>query len=196
MQVINQDAALTHGTDITEIFTGQYWELIDLTNSLAGPLVSLSTLGAGSFITDTEGTVIVGASARPGAAVGFGGALSGDFISGTSAITSTERIFTLGKVSSDFVQVRIHNVITPQVDNANDYLEIENIHLFPDNKVTLLDRWGVKVKEWVGYENVSGTPSPSYDLSKVATGNYICILEYTDGSSKKKEAQMITIINQ
>jgi len=196
MQVFNSNAALTHGSEILDVFIGQYWELLDPSQSMAGPLVSLSSLGANSFIDPSIGTVVMGAPAKSSSAISLGGAPLGDFISGSTPIQTTDRVFTLGKISSEQVKVKIHNVITPFLDNANDFLEIENIHLFPNNKVTLLDRWGGKVKEWSGYTNVTGTPDASYDLSKMATGNYICVLEYSDGSARKKLSQMVTIINQ
>ena len=61
----------------------------------------------------------------------------------------------------------------------------------------MLDRWGTLVREWTGFINAdANNTNASYDLSKLATGNYIVILEYTDGSTRKQESQMVTIINQ
>ena len=196
MIVRNANANLALGTGIEELFTDQYWELIDPSNSLAGPLVSLSVLGADGFIVPNVGTVVYAGSGTNAAGISLDGAIVGDFLLSSKSITTNERIFTMAKVSNELVNVKIRNVITPFLDNANDYLEIENISLFPDNKVTLLDRWGVQVKEWSGYTNAGTSPDPSHDLSKIATGNYIVLLEYKDGSSVKKLSQMVTILNQ
>lgn len=196
MRVLESNAALNHGTELLDVFEDRYWELIDASSSLAGPTVAVSTFQASSFIDPTIATVLVASSATSGDAVSLGGAASGDYIVGATGITMNDRVFTLAKISSDQVEVKIHNVVTPFLDNANDYLQIENIGIFPDNKVMLLDRWGVKVKEWSGYANVTGDLEPDYDLSNIATGNYICIVEYKDGSNVKKLSQMVTIINQ
>ena len=196
MRVVNSNAGLTHGSEILSIFEEQYWEVLDPSNSLTDAFISLSTLGAGNYIDPNIGTAIIGGPAVNGAAVSLEGAPIGDFIVGGLKFKTTERVFTLAKVGNDQVAVKIRNVITPLPDNANDYLEIENIHLFPDNKVTMLDRWGVKVKEWSAFANVDGVPDPKYDLSKVPTGNYIVIVEYKDGSKQKQLSQMVTLINQ
>lgn len=196
MMVRNTNSALTHGTEILSIFTDQYWEILDPSNSLAGPVVSVSTLGAGSYLNPNIGTIMFSGAgtAQPGASLE--GSINGDFFVGGKGITTGNRIFTLAQVSNEQIKVKIHNVITPFRDNANDYIQIENISLFPDNKVILLDRWGTQVKEWTGFTNVIGQADPSYDLSKIATGNYIVLLEYKDGSTIKKLSQMVTIVNQ
>jgi CHU_C Type IX secretion signal domain len=196
MLVRNQNSALTHGTEILSIFNDQYWELLDASGSLEGPVISISTLGAGGYINPNIGTVLFSGAATSLAGESLEGSINGDFLVGGKTIKAGNRIFTMAQVSSELVNVKIHNVITPFIDNANDYLQIENISLFPDNKVTLLDRWGVQVKTWTGFENVTTNPGPTYDLSKVPTGNYIVLLEYKDGSTVKKLSQMVTIINQ
>lgn len=200
MRVVTGNAAFTHGAEITDVYTGQYWELVDASSTLAGPKVVVNTLRprAEGFILPDVGTVVIGGAAIGGAGISLGGALADDLLVGENAITTNERIFTIAKVTSDQIDVKIHNVITPYMDNANDYLQIDNIHLMTDVRVRLLDRWGVQVREWNGFQNISiGAPiDPSYDLSKLNTGNYICILEYTNGSSREQQSQMITLINQ
>ena len=195
MRVVESNSSLSHENDILGIFKSRYWELIDPSNSLIGPLLAVSTFQTSDFITPGVGTVVVGSTGKAGQATSLGGGINGDYVVGASGISASDRIFTIANVNSEQVVVKIHNVITPFQDNANDYLQIENIDVFPENKVMLLDRWGVKVKEWKNYANVLDTPSSSHDLSKVATGNYICILEYKDGNTTKKLSQMITIIN-
>ena len=196
MQVANQNASLTFGSDILSVFTGQYWQLIDPSNTLVGSKVSLSSLGAGSYIDPNIGTVIIAASDKGTEGVSLGGSPSNDFIIGATVIKVTDRIFTLGKISSELVKVSVHNLITPLNDNANDYLFIENLDIFSDNTVMLLDRWGTLVREWKNYSNAAASSNAAYDLSKIATGNYICIVEYKDGTKTKKLSQMVTIINQ
>jgi hypothetical protein len=196
MAVRNSDAGLTHGSEILSTFLNQYWELIDPGNSFAEAFVSVSTLGAGNYIDPNIGTVLFAGATTNSAGTSLDGSISSDFITAGKPITTNDRIFTLAQVSNEQLVVKIRNVITPLGSKANDYLFIENIDYFPDNKVILLDRWGVQLREWTGYINADENPGPMHDLSKVATGNYIVILEYKDGSSIKKLSQMVTIINQ
>lgn len=196
MEVVESNPSLTHGRDILGIFENRYWELIDPSQSLVGPLMALSTLQTTDFIEPTVGTILVGSAGRASGANSLGGSINGDYLVSSTGLSTTDRIFTLAKVNSDQVVVRIRNVVTPFVDNANDYLQIENIEIFPENRVILLDRWGGKVREWSNYTNVSGIANTAYDLSKIETGNYICIVEYKDGNSMRELSQMVTIINQ
>ena len=197
MRVVNSSPALTHGADILDVFSRQYWEATTTpAGTLAGPIVSLSSLGASGFITPTIGTVVIAADGTGAEGVSMGGGPNDNFIAGNIPMTATQKIFTLGQVSSEKVGIKIHNIITPFKDNSNDHLEIENIQVFPENKITLLDRWGVQVRKWANFKNEDTDADPTHDLSKLATGNYICILEYKDGSNSKKLSQMITIVNQ
>jgi len=202
MRVVSGDAGLTNANDpeIVNIFNERYWQIIDRSNTLTGAKVGVSSLETSGFIQVGDAPSIVGAPSTGGPAINFGGGpASGDMISAGTAITN-ERIFTIGLVDPVSVEVVIHNIITPgwgDSEPVNDYLEIANIGSFPDNHVRLLDRYGIVVKEWKGYVDVVTTSSldPSYDLTHLATGNYICVLEYKSGNSTKKFSQMVTIIN-
>jgi hypothetical protein len=80
----------------------------------------------------------------------------------------------------------------------NDELYIENIGKFSFNKVTLLDRWGVMVKEWKNFTNFNDPVNPNqngFNFTKLSAGNYICIVEYgSEGKMNKKKSQMITVL--
>jgi gliding motility-associated-like protein len=47
----------------------------------------------------------------------------------------------------------IYNAVSPNGDGMHDFLEIENIEAYVDNKVTILDRWGVVVFKIDNYDN-------------------------------------------
>ena len=50
-------------------------------------------------------------------------------------------------------QVRIPNVFSPNGDGIHDRWVIQKIHLFPDNRVWIYDRWGREVFRANGYAN-------------------------------------------
>jgi gliding motility-associated-like protein len=79
--------------------------------------------------------------------------------SGQKTVTTAVNVsgygtFTLARVKEDSSDdVIIHNAISPNGDNSNEYFYIEGITKYPNNKVTIYNRWGVKIFETSGYDN-------------------------------------------
>jgi gliding motility-associated-like protein len=103
-----------------------------------------------------------------------------------------------GCASSDQVTVtvrpaiRIPNAFTPNGDGENDTWQIEFIEQFPDNTVTVFNRWGNRIfsaenysraNEWRG--DINGQPAP------VGTYYYVVV---TKGPLGKSYAGSITIL--
>jgi gliding motility-associated-like protein len=51
--------------------------------------------------------------------------------------------------------VVVYNAVSPNGDGKHDFLELENVELFPANTVVILNRWGDIVFEIDGYDNSS-----------------------------------------
>jgi hypothetical protein len=49
--------------------------------------------------------------------------------------------------------VIVYNSFTPNNDGVNDIWEISNIDLYPKNKVTIFNRWGIELASISGYDN-------------------------------------------
>ena len=49
--------------------------------------------------------------------------------------------------------INVLNLISPNNDGYNDFLLIENIEAYPENTVSIFDRWGVKLYEVSAYDN-------------------------------------------
>ncbi|WP_166666202.1 gliding motility-associated C-terminal domain-containing protein [Myroides indicus] len=97
-------------------------------------------------------------------------------------------IFTLGTIKEKFLNpgdVVIYNGVTPNNDGMNDYLIIDNIQYFPNNHVSIYNRWGRKVYETKSYNskgnvfngyaegvNVFGKGEP------LPSGTYYYVVEY------------------
>lgn len=64
----------------------------------------------------------------------------------------------------------IPNIITPNGDGFNDYFLIENIEKFPNNSITILNRWGNTVFNTINYTN-------NFDGANLADGTYFYIIK-------------------
>ena len=72
------------------------------------------------------------------------------------------------------------NTITPNGDGANDYFYIKNIESFPNNEITIYNRWGNIVYQTKGYDNKwDGT----HRGKELPVGNYYYIINLNDGSN-------------
>lgn len=97
-------------------------------------------------------------------------------------------IFTLGTVKKPLLnpgEVVIYNGVTPDNDGMNDYFIIDNINYFPNNQVSIYNRWGRKVFETRGYDtqgNVFKGYAEGVDVmgkgEKLPTGTYYYVVEY------------------
>nr|WP_199156526.1 MBG domain-containing protein [Pedobacter sp. ASV2] len=65
---------------------------------------------------------------------------------------SDTKSFSIG-VKSDFDMLNVKNVLTPNGDGKNDTWIVENIDMYPNNIVRILDRSGKKVFEMARYDN-------------------------------------------
>ncbi|ATA73014.1 hypothetical protein CGC49_06820 [Capnocytophaga sp. H4358] len=85
-----------------------------------------------------------------------------------------------------------HNGISVNGDGLNDYFHIQGIERYPNNTVRIYNRWGVKVFETKGYDNVnrvfraiSNGRVTIEAAEKLPQGTYYYIIEYTDNNNKK-----------
>jgi gliding motility-associated-like protein len=85
--------------------------------------------------------------------------------------------------------VTVHNAFSPNGDGINEVFIIDNIDdtlCYPDNTVSIYNRWGVLVYETTGYNNnnkafkgISDGRSTVSQSSGLPTGTYFYVLNYT-----------------
>ena len=103
------------------------------------------------------------------------------------ATVSGYGVFTLARVKSSVDDdVEIFDAISPNEDDKNDYFYIKNITKYPDNRVQIFNRWGIKVFETTnydskgnvfrGYSDGRATISPDHLLPN---GTYFYVVQYT-----------------
>lgn len=78
-------------------------------------------------------------------------------------------------------ELDIFNLVTPDGDGKNDYWHIGGIENYPDNEVLIFNRWGTKVKEYVGYNNANKRWDGTNDKNEyLPDGVYYYILKIKD----------------
>ncbi|MFC6100210.1 Ig-like domain-containing protein [Olivibacter domesticus] len=89
--------------------------------------------------------------------------------------------------------IRVHKALSPNGDGINEFLMIEGIKDYPDNKLTIVDRNGMTIIEMEGYNNedkVFRGFGPGNN--PIPTGTYYYLLEVKiDGSWKYKKGYFV-----
>ncbi|MDF4204971.1 Ig-like domain-containing protein [Maribacter sp. SA7] len=91
-----------------------------------------------------------------------------------------------------------NEIITPDNDGTNDSFIIENIESYPNNTVQVYNRWGIKVYEMNGYDNLTNTFKGSSDGratisqdSELPVGVYFYVIKYVnDGNNLTKSGYL------
>ena len=86
-----------------------------------------------------------------------------------------------------------YNGISVDGDGKNDYFHIGGIERYPNNVVRIYNRWGVKVFETEGYDNVTrvfrGISNGRVTIEqaeKLPQGTYYYVIEYYDSNNNKE----------
>ncbi len=88
------------------------------------------------------------------------------------------------QVSDECRDITISNGITPNNDGKNDFFYIENIEYYPENKVSIYNRWGKELFNSKGYDNKEVVwPRKGETLP---SGTYFYVLELGDGTGISK----------
>ncbi|MDT0295806.1 gliding motility-associated C-terminal domain-containing protein [Mesonia ostreae] len=101
-------------------------------------------------------------------------------------------------------RLKVFNAISPNNDSKNDFFYIQGIEKYPDNKLSILNRWGVIVYEVKGYGQngrlFRGISEGRATLGKdeqLPTGSYFYFLEYRDESvDLQKKTVTYILINK
>lgn len=94
-------------------------------------------------------------------------------------------VYTLTLIGEGDAEPEVYNVVTTNPNSKHDFLNIRNITLFPNNIITIYDRWGNKVFEKTDYDNVNGTfIGISDDGKELPEGTYYYVLDKNNGSKR------------
>lgn len=84
----------------------------------------------------------------------------------------------VGAIADDACEIHVWGGITPNSDGINDDWHIDGITIFPDNTVTIYNRWGTVVWNAKSYDNVDKLwTGKDLNGDKLPDGTYFYILE-------------------
>lgn len=93
------------------------------------------------------------------------------------------------------LDLEVSKLITPNGDGFNDSWKIINLERYPDNHVTIFDRWGSVLFKASGYDNESVVwRGLNKSNSIVPTGTYFYVLEVTYGRQRIKREGFIEVV--
>lgn len=174
--------------NIIAIDENEYWQINKISNTEENVLITLNwseTSIPEKLFSETDGTFhVVRWDATNKIWVDEGGIVDNVNKTVTTITKVLEYgIFTIAFATSDSTDdggVIVYNGVTPNGDDVNDNLFIENIDKFPKNKIMIFSRWGTKVFETTNY----GSSGNVFDGRKkgsdtpLPTGTYYYVLEY------------------
>ena len=192
----NSDSQYPHASRagiIKTIDDKEYWIINQSTPTDNSVLVTLSwdkrTTPAALTANEAEGLHIVRWDDKQNLWVDEGGVV--DYAAKTVTTPVNVEgfgVFTLGQIKEESLNpgdVVIYQGVSPDGDGMNDYMIIDHIDQFPNNHVTIFNRWGRKVFETRGYDegnNVFRGYAQGNAVvnsgEKLPTGTYYYIVEY------------------
>ncbi len=91
--------------------------------------------------------------------------------------------------------IAVHPAISPNGDGLNDFLQIDNISQYPENKLTIMNRNGQLIYEAKGYDNSSKTfdGHSSKNGQMQLPGTYFYSLDYTVNNVTKHKTGFIVL---
>ncbi|WP_207532920.1 gliding motility-associated C-terminal domain-containing protein [Desertivirga arenae] len=83
------------------------------------------------------------------------------------------------------------NAFSPDGDGKNDTWQIQNIELYPENTLTIFNRWGDEV-----YKTRNYSPTNSWDGSNLQPGTYFYVLSVNVNGNKNTYKGFITMVKK
>ena len=168
----------------------EYW-VIERSSGSSDVMLTLtwSTSTTPSLLTNNPDAIrIVRWDAAAGAWTDQGGVVDVATNSVTTPVTvDGYGVFTLAKTKTEetALVVVVYNAVSPDGEGKYDFFFIENINLYPNNRVTVYNRWGVKLFDTRNYDSTGNVFNGYSDgratisrEGKLQTGTYFYTLEY------------------
>lgn len=97
----------------------------------------------------------------------------------------------IGALADDACDVHVYSGFTPNEDGINDVWHIDGIKIFPDNTVTVFNRFGEKVWQVKGYDNSEKIfKGHAQNGNRLPDGTYFYIVELPGLETKRGYVQI------
>ena len=93
-------------------------------------------------------------------------------------VVVTTSVITI-ETNTNPCNVKVYNAVTLNNDDINDFFFIENIEEFPENSVSIYNRYGVLVRMIKGYNNKDKI-WPEKDTTNLTSGTYFYIIKLSE----------------
>jgi gliding motility-associated-like protein len=80
-------------------------------------------------------------------------------------------------------EIKVYSGVSANGDGINDFLIIKNIEQYPDNKVSVYNRWGQQVFQTNGYNNIDKVWPTSAEANNLPSNTYFYIIDLGNGSA-------------
>ena len=180
---------LAGDAELAQISSKRYWELVLASGNLSQSKIKLPLAGEDGLTDNLDLLVVAGSADSKSGYSSFGQSnVSGSLTSGSvrSDLAPTVRYYTIAAISGE-KGIEVFNGVSVGDDGQNDIMKITNIALYPNNKVTIFNRWGDRVFEMSGYDNdqkVFKGESNINGNSKLPSGTFFYSVDLGDGSAK------------
>jgi gliding motility-associated-like protein len=82
--------------------------------------------------------------------------------------------------------IKAVNMITPNGDGKNDFLEFRGLQKFGTNTLKIYNRWGALIFQKVNYHHDEEVFNGTYKEQPLPAGNYYYVLSLSSGEIKQK----------
>jgi gliding motility-associated-like protein len=179
-------AILKKSSSLSDISSTRYWQIDKVSGSLDNTRIILPVRGENVLLTDTQKAVVAQAQSLDSNFENIGQS----FFDGTSSngkITSdkapTFPFVTLATAENNGLIV--YNAVSPNGDGLNEFFRVDNIGKYPNNTVTIFNRWGDKVFEISSYDNKERVFRGNTESNKeLISGTYFYLINKNDGSEQ------------
>lgn len=173
-------------TELADVSGKRYWEIDLVSGSLTGTQLALPVKGDEGLSGATSQYAIVQSPASPISFASLGQfSFTGSESDGrvVSTLPPSAKLFSVGTLSEKII---VYNAISADGDSRNAIMKIANISLYPNNIVSIFNRWGDKVFEIKGYDNDEKVFRGEGNLGgndELPSGTYFYKIDKGDGSA-------------
>ncbi|MEM7036972.1 MAG: gliding motility-associated C-terminal domain-containing protein [Bacteroidota bacterium] len=154
--------------------------------TISGGVSGLTASGSGTYAWYYEGTLIAGETGNS-----ITPENAGNY---TATVTDgngcTSELSAAFEVIFDIVKEDIPQIFTPNGDGLHDFFNIPNLDGFPENNMTVMNRWGNEVYSMDGY--TGDWNGNSKNGQALPTGTYYYILDLGNGQNPITGSVQIT----